>query len=119
MRGAIRKKKDSSKLILLEASHYLNKVNFLAKIPYLGRPQTITLVDAVYKIGAYSVEISKIQQNTSPFIMEMYVRANSNRRDILNILIKSIPCALEEVKFGVFRVEWTLDWGIVKKIYNL
>jgi len=94
----------------IEASHYVNDLDFLAKIPYLGRDSTEVFIDFLYKMGAQSVEISKVSHavSFSNFIREMYVRITDQEkvRDLLNLMFKAHPFAIEETTARVFRLEW-------------
>src|SRR5271170_6655629 len=92
----------------LEASRYIEE-DGLAKIPYLGRESTLRFFDFLYRMGAQSVEISKLDRTVyeSNFIMEIYVRVadQDKTRDILNLILKALPFAIEETKPRVFRLE--------------
>jgi len=94
----------------LEAARYV-KEDGLAKIPYLGRDSTVRFIEFLYRMGAQSVEISKLDRTAydSNFIMELYVRVSDQdkTRDILNLIFKALPFAVEETATRVFRLEWT------------
>lgn len=94
----------------LEASRYILD-DSLAKIPYLGRDSSVRFIDFLYRMGAQSVEISKLDRTKyeSNFIMELYVRVSEQDkvRDILNLIFKSLPCTIEETRTRMFRLEWT------------
>jgi hypothetical protein len=89
----------------VEASLYIKRVNQQAKIASLNRLDTISLIDSLYKIGAMSVEISEMTDNTI-FALRIRVPNLLKIRETLVEIFKTNPNALEEVRLGIFVVRW-------------
>jgi len=94
----------------IEATHYIETLDYLSKIPYLGRQGTMEFVDHLYKFGAVSVEVSNVQnaQHGTNFIMEIYIRVPDEEkvRRVLTDVLTTYPIELEETRKRVFRVRW-------------
>lgn len=94
----------------MEAARYI-KSDADSRIPFFGRESTVRFVDFLYRMGAQSVEVSKNESNRYDinFITELYIRVAEQDavRDILNLMLKSFPSAIEEIAIRLFRIEWT------------
>lgn len=107
----------------VEALHYINKVNFRAKIPYLGRENSIRFIDSLYDKDAMSVEVLKTDDY---FITSIAVRfQKKDTRKILNQIFKSKPTGIIETTHGRLRigykticVEWQCAWRLDDKDFD-
>lgn len=95
----------------LEASRYLNDYG-TARIPYIGRPNSILFVDRLYKKKAMSVVVSAIGIND--FIIEMIITGatSDSIKDIILEILKSKPYAIKETSRNVFKVQWKIGWAM-------
>jgi predicted nucleic acid-binding protein len=91
-----------------EARKYINHENFLSRIPYIGRANTIRFVDALYNKGTISAEITQIHQlSYSTHILELFITAESkSKRKVLDEIMKAVPSEIVETKKNTFRVSW-------------
>lgn len=101
----------NSKCPKIEASHYINKVDFTSKIPYLGRENSVSFIDALYKRGAFSVVVLDVKQTGgTSFITEIQITVSSLKqiRNVVRLIFKSNPSFFEEVNTRVFKIGWNL-----------
>jgi|SRR5271166_4306244 len=91
-----------------EARAYIIKDNCISKFPYIGRDFSIRYVNELYRKGAISVDVMRIQAlSYTSYIQEILVVSESKyKRAIIDEILKAKPAALIEIRKNHFRVEW-------------